>query len=132
MTETQHQVIQWLATGQKGLSSECMALWLAFSQRAEPYPPQDPADLNRCLLLLQAAPGLRPELPRMAEVSGDWAKLIARWEEVEALFLEEAGLGWTKSNLAPRTYKLMREILKETAQTQPAETTGQQGNANEN
>ena len=112
MTETQRQVIQWIATGQKGLSSECMALWLAFDQRvADPHHPHDPDDLNRCLLLLQAAPGLRPELSKMAEVSSRWAKLVARWEEVEALFLEEVELGWARGDIAPRTYALMREIL---------------------
>jgi hypothetical protein len=113
MTETQQQVIQWFATGEKGLSSECMALWLSFDQRTgDLYHPRDPADLNRCLLLLQAAPGLRSDLSRMAMVSEGWAKLIARWEEMEALFLDEVGLNWTKGSIAPRTYAFMLEVLR--------------------
>ena len=112
MTETQKQVIQWLATGCVGMSRKCMAMWLAFGERTEPNHPRDPDDLDRCLKLLAKAPGLRPLIPEMAEVSPDWAALAPRWAEVEASHIEEVGLGWTKSNSAPKTYKLMASILR--------------------
>ena len=111
MTETQKQVVNWLATGRVGSSSKCMAMWLAFGERADPCAPADPSDLDRCLKLLEKAPGLRPMLPTMAEVSKDWAALVPRWDEVEASHLAEVGLGWTKANSAPKTYALMRSIL---------------------
>ncbi len=95
ITETQKQVVKWLETGQVGSSSKCMAIWLAFGERAEPFAPSDPDDFDRCLKLLDKAPGLRPLLPRMAEV----------------------GLGWTKANSAPKTYALMRSILLEKGAT---------------
>jgi len=107
MTETQKQVVKWLATGRVGSSSKCMAMWLAFGERAEPYAPADPDDLDRCLKLLDKAPGLRPLIPKMAEVSKDWAALVPRWAEVEASHLAEVGLGWTKARSAPKTYDLM-------------------------
>ena len=112
MTETQNQVVQWLATGRVGLSSKCMAMWLAFGERAEPYAPADPDDLDRCLKLLEKAPGLRPLIPKMAEVSKDWAALVPRWDEVEASHLAEVGLGWTKADSAPKTFVLMASILR--------------------
>lgn len=112
MTETQKQVVQWLATGRVGLSSKCMAMWLTFGERAEPYAPADPDDLDRCLKLLDKAPGLRPLIPKMAEVSKDWAALVPRWDEVEASHLAEVGLGWTKARSAPKTYDLMASILR--------------------
>jgi hypothetical protein len=47
----------------------------------------------------------------MAEVCPKWAALVARWDEVEASHLAEVGLGWTKSQEAPKTYALMDSIL---------------------
>lgn len=112
MTETQNQVVKWLATGCVGLSSKCMAMWLAFGERAEAYAPADPDDLDRCLKLLDKAPGLRPLIPKMAEVSRDWAALVPHWDQVEASHLDEVGLGWTKARSAPKTYDLMESILR--------------------
>lgn len=113
MTETQQRVIEWLATGEVGLSSRCMALWLGFGQPVpahERFEPADPGDLDRCLRLLAWAPGLRPMLPKMAEVSPAWAALTARWDEVEASHLAEVGLGWSKGRRASKTFELMESI----------------------
>lgn len=113
MDETQKQVIKWLATGSVGMSSKCMAMWLAFGEITERRSsPSDPDDLDRCLLLLEIAPGLRPLIPKMAEVSETWARLVARWNEMEQSHLAEVGLGWTRCNSAPKTYKLMVSILR--------------------
>jgi hypothetical protein len=113
MTKTQQQVIDWLANGSVGCSSKCMAMWLAFDQITQDrFCPADPDDLDRCLRLLDRAPGLRPQLPRMADVSKEWARLMARWDEVEASHLAEVGLGWTKASRAPKTYDLMASILR--------------------
>lgn len=120
---TQQDTLRWLATGEVGVSSECMAFWLAFQIRTRmPRHPADPADLDRCLRLLDAAPGLRARLAGMATVSPEWAALVARWPEVEALFIQEVGLGWAKGSRAPQTYALMRAILDavELSQTLPA------------
>lgn len=119
MTETQKQVVQWLATGPVGLSSKCMAMWLAFGERERPYAPADPDDLDRCLKLLDKAPGLRPLIPKMAEVSKDWAALVSRWDEVEASHLAEVGLDWTKARSAPKTYYLMESILRPSERCSP-------------
>jgi hypothetical protein len=112
MNETQQQVLKWLARGEVGLSSKCMALWLAFGELTkDPYCPADPADLDRCLRLLATAPGLRRLISKMVEVSPDWAVLATHWDEVEASHLDEVGLGWTKAREAPKTYALMRSLI---------------------
>ena len=121
MDITQQQVIKWLCNGRVGMSSKCMAMWLAFGERAEGgFCPADPDDLDRCLKLLAAAPGLRPLIPKMAEVSPQWAALVPRWDEVEASHLEEVGLGWTKARSAPKTYDLMASILRPQFARSPA------------
>ena len=48
----------------------------------------------------------------LSERSPQWAALIERWAEVEESHIHEVGLGWTKSKHAPKTYKLIREIVE--------------------
>lgn len=114
MDETQEAVVDWLANGQVGVSSRCMAMWLGFGKRTQDefggYP-HDPDDLDRCLKLLHRAPGLRERLPNMAELNKTWSALVARWDEIEASHLNEVGLGWTKARRAPKTYALMQEVI---------------------
>lgn len=111
---TQRKALRWLADGETGASSETMAYWLAFGMKKERDfdHPRDLGDFNRCLSLLAAAPGLRPELPRMGELSSAWSALVSRWTEIEICFLDEAGLDWPKASCAPKAYELMRSILK--------------------
>lgn len=114
MDATQDAVVSWLANGETGTSSKCMAMWLAFGKRtsdafgAYPY---DPDDMDRCLKLLHIAPGLRELLPKMAEMNKTWAALVERWDEIEEMQMDEIGLGWTKARSAPRTYALMQEVI---------------------
>lgn len=116
MNEMQDKVMDWLTTGETGLSSKTIAYWLAFGKKFERggnYP-RDPADLDRCLKLLERVPGLREELPRMAELSPTWAALVSRWSEIERSHLEEVGLGWWRAKSAPKTYDLMHSIIDAT------------------
>lgn len=114
MDTTEQQVIDWLANGEVGISSKCMAMWLAFGKRTNDAfggHPHDPDDMDRCLKLLQRAPGLRERLPKMAELNKTWAALVARWDEIEAMQMDEIGLDWVKAKSAPKTYALMCEVI---------------------
>ena len=111
------RILQWLAGGRRGRSSEAMAL-VALDVKIAPGTeadrtahPYDPDDFNRCLILLKQAPEVRESFPQIATLSREWKALIARWDEIEKLFLEEAGYDWSRAKTAPRTYALMREIL---------------------
>ncbi|PZR93527.1 MAG: hypothetical protein DI537_10440 [Stutzerimonas stutzeri] len=73
--------------------------------------PWDPSDFGRCLRLLRAVPEWRVRLPEMARRSKAWKALCARWSEIERCMEEEVGLNWEKSQSAPRTYELMKEII---------------------
>lgn len=105
------QVLDWLANGRVGLSSKTMAM-IALGLPAKRIDhPHDPDDLNRCLLLLEAAPGVRDIFPKIAQSSKVWAALIANWNEIELTFLHEVGLNWCKAQSAPKTYALMRRVI---------------------
>lgn len=111
MTEkTKDKVLNWIGTGRCGASSMAMALHLSGASCDGSYP-HDIGDLNRCLLFLEAVPEARAELPRMAELNKTWAALIKRWDEIEGMFLAEAGLDGCKTQNAPRTHRLMREVI---------------------
>jgi len=127
MTELQQHVEDWLNAGRLGLinvglSSKCMAMFLAFGEIGQDrFCPADPHDFDRCLKLLRMAPGLRPLLPKMAEVSEDWRVLVPRWDDVEASFLEEVGNApdGIIGHQAPKTFALMRGILRPSSPTPP-------------
>jgi hypothetical protein len=103
------KILNRIATGQVGASSKAMAL-ASIEMPHDRSHPYDPADLNRCLLLLDAVPEIRDNMDKVAGISETWAKLVDRWDEVEQCFLDEVGLNWTKGDRAPRTYELMKAI----------------------
>lgn len=113
MTPAQSAALEWLANGETGVSSETMAFWLAFEiRKGDGSYPHDPADLDRCLLLLDRVPEMRAHFHRMAEINPVWAALVENWERIEASHTAEVGLGWTKAGSAPKTYALMCSIIE--------------------
>ena len=108
------KIQEWLAHGQVGASSKAMAAaagCLGEDARSSAYP-LDPDDLNRCLLLLEAVPEIRERFDAIATISPTWARLIAKWDQLESSFLKEAGRNWSKGNTgAPKTFAMICEIL---------------------
>lgn len=108
-------LVEWLASGRRGISSNTIVQhitgWPAIGDIWDPDIPNDPADFDRCLKLLQAVPELRARLPQMRNCSPAWSAMVDNWAEIEACHLEEVGLGWTKAKSAPKTYKLMRAVI---------------------
>lgn len=103
--------VMWLATGERGLSSETLFTFTT-GVDAEGYHghnyPHDPADLRRCRQLLKDCPELVSCLPRVAAAGPEWAALVARWDELCAVMDEESP-EW--KGRAPKTYALMKEII---------------------
>lgn len=106
----------WLKSDQVGLSSLRMAQVLApWASLPEPRHkladkthrafPCDPADFERCLILLRAEPALVPHLPVMAAEHPVWAAYVARWAEMSKVLEEEL-----QSGQAPRLFRIMEQI----------------------
>lgn len=107
-----NSVGQWIVGDDTGDSSK--AIWahmMGFKSRNGWDHPWDPSDLGRCLRLLEIAPEWKPRLPEMATRSKQWALLVAHWDEIAAMMLDEVGMNWEKAQSAPRTYKLMKDVL---------------------
>lgn len=106
------KLLGWFATGRVGASSLAIAhKMMGLGSAPERSYPHDPDDLNRCLLLLEAVPEIRPRMKEMAEICPEWARLVARWEDIERTFLDEVGLNWCHGRTAPETYALMKQCI---------------------
>jgi len=99
------KILNWIGTGEVGLSSKAMALAVVDMPNDGSHP-HDPDDLQRCLLLLDRVPEIRGYMHKVAAISDTWAKLVDQWDEIEQCLRDEMN----KGNQAPQTYKLMKSI----------------------
>lgn len=103
------KVLAWMGSGRVGESSKAMALAVVGAPNNGSHP-SDPADFNRCLLLLEAVPDIRKHMGKVSEINETWRKIVSRWDELEKCFIDEVGLDWSKAQKATKTYALMKEI----------------------
>lgn len=109
------RLLGWFASGgSRNSSAKTLASAGAGFAIMRPVHPKNPRDFNCCLLLLRAIPELRGLLStRVAVLSQPWAALVAEWEDIEAMFLDEAGLDFSKKSRAPATLALINKILND-------------------
>lgn len=106
------KILNWLASYDTGMSSLSIVAWMecdltvAAMNHNEMRHPLDPADLGRCIRLLDIEPSYRQRIGEMAGVSPQWCALVAHWDELEILYREEE-----PSGRAPKCYARMRELL---------------------
>jgi hypothetical protein len=113
LTTIDSDLVQWLAGGERGASSNAIVQHVTGYHTGSNSHPYDPDDLYRCIKLLNAAPWLRERFSEMKSCSAVWARLVERWDELEMTFYSElADSGGRKPWKAPKTYALMREILE--------------------
>lgn len=97
----------WLMGDDTGASSKALASKLMGADRKHFDHPHDPSDFGRCHRLMQAVPEFRSRLHEMSTCGPYWKALVARWDEIEAWYVEETAEG----PHADQTYKLMKSIL---------------------
>lgn len=107
------KVIKWQSDGRVGVSSATMAS-IALGLKKPFYgdyfnPPWDPADLTRCMKLVEAIPEIRDHFPVIAEICPKFAPILAHWDELIAMVKRE----WAAGNRAPETYARMKQLLGE-------------------
>jgi hypothetical protein len=108
MSRLHRDVAVWAVTGNTGISSLAIArraLGAPGQIVANERPPSDLGDLRRCLLLIEAAPGARIGLTRLArEHGGAWWGLNKHWRALTRRAKAEGMLGprwWMPAPEAP-------------------------------
>ena len=106
-------ISNWFAVGERGLSSEAIALTALGGHPTglRAAWPLDPADLRRCLLLLEQCPEAACGLPVLATRYPQWAALVEVWDSLAETLRSEIGDNLPPGGLAPKTCNLMREAL---------------------
>jgi sigma54-dependent transcription regulator len=109
-SEPQTTILDWYVSGEKGISSETMAATALGKKHGLGYAPSDPADLNRCIKLVDTAPEVKDAFPKIAALSEQWKAVIDNWDKLREMFIAEVGYDWSKKQSAPKTYKEMKGI----------------------
>lgn len=107
------KLMEWFTGSDTGTSSKCIAAVMcgADPEKIENCShPYDPADLGRCLRLLEIFPEWKARMPEMANVSDSWALAAKHWNELATLFEKEVGIHLEKGHRAGLTYKRMKQI----------------------
>lgn len=75
----------WLATGERGISSEAIVAQLtgvSISRWGGSDYPHDPSDFRRCQLLLRQVPLAQLAFGQMRQRGEVWARLVDAWDEI--------------------------------------------------
>ncbi len=108
--------VEWLATGERGLSSEalfsCLTGIAVSSARDRKCHPHDPADFRRCRLMLEAIPALKDKLGKALSLSPVWWYFITRWAELCKVMDEETPDWRAARGSSPLLYAQIREVIR--------------------
>ncbi|EOL9076331.1 hypothetical protein ACM92Y_002954 [Cronobacter malonaticus] len=113
MSDLAMKVLNWQAKGRVGISSATMAS-IALGLEKNFYhgrfdAPSDPADLHRCMLLVEDIPEIKDSFPAIAKKVKNFAAILLEWDRLTGLLKEELK---RPDGRAPETYALMKELLK--------------------
>ncbi len=108
------KILDWLAGADTGKSSRAIVAWLerdltvsAMIGNIFAYP-CDPADLGRCIRLLDIEPAYRSRILEMSAISPQWARLAANWDALEKQYARELPSGHAR-----RCYDMMRALIED-------------------
>jgi hypothetical protein len=108
MTELQ-EAFKWLQGRDTGMSSKAI-LGHMVSGVSDGSTPSDPADLGRCLRLLEKFPQWKPRIGEMAQYGATWATYVKHWSALETMMSDEVGIDWSKGGSALLTYEYMKAL----------------------
>lgn len=109
MKTEQERIIQWLCSGETGLSSKTMLCIHTGNEMDRGWdfrPPSDVADFRRCWLLIEAIPEVKNSFAQIAKECPAFKGVIENWDVISAAYEKERGNGD-----CPVTYRLLKQAL---------------------
>lgn len=110
--ELTRRVFTWLLGRDTGSSSKAILAQMVCGVSHGEYP-YDPADLGRCLRMLELFPEWKARIAEMAGYGKVWAVFIDHWDELSSMMADEVGIDWSKGREAHRTYEFMCDLRKQ-------------------
>ncbi len=118
MDQLKEGILNWLLNSDdKGISSEAMAAALLDTSPNSKWDefgnhPSDPSDFNRCLKLVRHVPVAAEHMHKVSSLSETWKNLVDNWADLEACFVDEVGIDWSKGKhlAAEKTYEMMKRL----------------------
>ena len=114
------EALAWISGRDTGISSKAIWAHMMGVPPEQPFAfgnfPHDPDDFGRCYRLLVRVPAWRARIGEMASHGEVWARLAVAWDELAALYEEEAAANGVNPTLergwfrAPRLYARMKEL----------------------
>ena len=106
-------ILEWFATGERGLSSETIARHLIGQPHTGRksfngiYTPSDPADFRRCMLLVESLPEPSAAIEQCRSLSKKWTCLVDDWAAITETLKREMADKALKGR-ASETYKMIK------------------------
>ena len=101
------RIIDWLLHGETGLSGKAIVRAYITPEEKGPWDyPHDPADLNRCLKMLEKLPFI--DINIMKGKSRTWDLYLEKWKLLSAMLTKEKEV--SGAGTAPKTYNIMKEL----------------------
>jgi hypothetical protein len=82
------QCLEWLASGDCGISSKTMLYAITGIPTDRHDHPHDISDVGRCVRMLRKLPFLRPKIEAVTEKFPHWMPFIDCWQHLERLYDE--------------------------------------------
>lgn len=106
-------ILEWFATGERGLSSETIARHLIGQPHTGRktfngiWTPSDPSDFRRCMLLVESLPDPAAAIEQCRSLSQAWACLVEDWAEITKTLKREMADESLKG-MAKQTYEMIQ------------------------
>jgi len=113
-TTLSEQAIAWLASGERGTSSNTIFTHLSGVNAMDKWGgrhPGDPADFRRCRLLLNQVPEFQARIGELRKISPVWDRLVSNWADL-CDTMDQEFPAWREGGYGscPKTFKLMQEL----------------------
>lgn len=114
MSDLAMKVLEWQSKGGAGVSSATMAS-IALGMKKNFYhshfgAPSDPADLMRCMNLVDEIPEIRNHFKTIGTRVSAFKPILDNWDELIGILKAEIS---RPDRRAPKTYVRMKELLRE-------------------